>query len=168
MTHDISGGDEKLRPFRSPHDAYTSAVDAGLWPFDPRVPLPESFKNNNGTIQNLLLKPIQSVALIESLPGAVRASHYHKTDWHYALVTSGRVIYYEREVGSTEIPEPFVFGPGDMFFTPPLREHAMVFPVYTTILTFARNVRSHEEHEADLVRVNFFPGGVPGPGVNGP
>lgn len=138
------------------HDEYTTAVDEGRWPSDPRVPLPAPFRDQRGAIQNLLLKPHRSVAVITSTRGSVRACHWHRTDWHYAFVASGRVLYFEREVGSKSIPTPHEFGPGEMFFTPPEREHAMLFVDDTTILTFAKNVRSHEEHEKDLVRVEFI------------
>jgi hypothetical protein len=86
----------------------------------------------------------------------MRANHYHKTDWHYAYVVSGKILYFERPVGSKEIPEPRVFLAREMFFTPPMREHVMVFPMETIFITMARNVRSHENHEADLVRVEFI------------
>jgi hypothetical protein len=42
-----------------------------------------------------------------------------------------------------------------MFFTPPLVEHAMFFPEPTTFITFAKNVRDHEHHEDDVVRVKL-------------
>lgn len=135
------------------HDEYTTAVDEGRFPKDSKVPLPEAFKNANGIIQNLLLKPCTSIAVIESERGAVRANHYHRTDWHYAYVVSGCVYYFEREIGSKLTGVPKIFRAGEMFFTPPMREHAMLFSQQSTILTFAKNVRSHEEHEADLVRV---------------
>lgn len=137
------------------HDEYTTAVDEGRWPSSPAVPLPEAFRNANGVIQNLLLKSCRSIAAIESRRGSVRANHYHRTDWHYAYVAHGLVLYFEREIGSKEIPRPHVFGPGMMFFTPPMKEHAMLFSQDSLILTFAKNVRSHAEHEADLVRVEF-------------
>lgn len=137
------------------HDEYTGWVDAGRWPDDSLVPLPEPFENHNGTIQNLVLRQVTSVAAIKSKPGAMRANHYHKTDWHYTYVTHGLVLYLERSVGSDEIPEVMRFREGQMFFTPPMREHCMIFPQWTTIITMARNVRSHESHEEDVVRVPF-------------
>ena len=42
-----------------------------------------------------------------------------------------------------------------MFFTPPMVEHAMFFPVESTFITFAKNRRDHENHESDLVRVKL-------------
>jgi len=145
------------------NEEYTSAVDRGEWPSDPTVPLPAPFVNHNGSIQNLVLKPMRSVTALTSVKGAVRANHYHKTDWHYTYVASGRVAYYERAIGAEDVPEPTVYGPGQMFFTPPLREHTMVFLEDSLIITMAKNVRSHEEHEADLVRVQVIdPALVPG------
>jgi quercetin dioxygenase-like cupin family protein len=138
------------------HEKYTTAVDEGRWPRDAAVPLPTHFENESGKIQNLLLKPVKSVAAIESVKGSVRANHLHKTDWHYAYVVSGKVLYFEREAGNLNIPQPRAFGPGEMFFTPPGVEHAMLFAEESVIFTLAKNVRSHEEHEADLVRVSFI------------
>jgi quercetin dioxygenase-like cupin family protein len=131
-------------------------VDSGEWPSDPAVPLDTPFINENGVIQNLVLKPMTSVAVITSKKGTMRANHYHKTDWHYAYVVSGRILYFERSVDSQEIPEPREFKAGEMFFTPPMKEHTMVFPEETVFVTMAKNVRSHESHEADLVRVEFI------------
>lgn len=141
---------------------YTSAVDRGEWPSDPAVPLDAPFVNHNGTIQNLVLKPMQSVTRLDSVKGAVRANHYHLSDWHYTAIMSGSIAYYERAIGSTDLPEPTIFRKGDMFFTPPMREHAMVFLEESVIITMAKNVRSHEEHEADLVRIQVVdPANVP-------
>lgn len=134
---------------------YTQAVDEGRWPTESRVPLDPPFVNEAGSIQNLLLNGCQSVAAITSRKGAVRANHFHKTDHHYAFVASGRVLYFERAIGSAELPQPKSYGPGEMFYTPPMREHAMLFAEDSVILTFAKNVRAHAEHEADVVRVAF-------------
>lgn len=137
------------------NDEYTSLVDEGRWPGDPEVPLDEPFVNASGEIQNLVLKPMTSVACIRSVKGAVRANHWHRTDWHYAYVVSGALAYAERPVGGDQEPSFLVFSRGDMFFTPPNREHVMVFLEDTVIITMARNVRSHEKHEEDVVRVPF-------------
>lgn len=137
------------------NDSYTSKVESGDWPGDSSVPLDAPFVDARGTIQNLILKPCTSVAVIHSSARTLRANHYHRTDWHYAYVVSGEVLYFERPVGSAEAPKPRRFGPGKMFFTPPMVEHCMAFPVETVIVTMAKNVRSHESHESDVVRVNL-------------
>jgi dTDP-4-dehydrorhamnose 3,5-epimerase-like enzyme len=137
------------------NQTYTEKVDRGEWPSDPSLPLDPPYEDARGRIQNLVLKPVTSTAVIASRPGTVRANHYHKTDWHYSYVVSGRVLYFERDVGDSTIPEPKSYGPGVMFFTPPMREHCMVFPEETVFFTMAKNVRSHESHESDVVRVDF-------------
>lgn len=134
---------------------FTSLVKAGEYPDQVFVPLDEPFINDKGMIENLILDGVQSIARIFSEEGSVRANHYHKTDWHYTFVESGTVRYYWRPVGSQKEPEKEFFRAGEMFFTPPMVEHAMVFDEETVIYTFARNVRDEQHHEEDVVRVNL-------------
>lgn len=134
---------------------YTQAVDLGRFPRTPNVPIHDDFRDGRGVIQNLILSPISSVARITSAKGTTRANHWHRTDWHYAYVETGEVLYFERPVGATVVPEPKSYPAGTMFFTPPRVEHCMLFAADSVIFTFAQNVRSHDNHEADLVRVAF-------------
>jgi dTDP-4-dehydrorhamnose 3,5-epimerase-like enzyme len=134
---------------------FSALVDKGSYPEQVEVPLDAPFVNANGEIQNLILERFTSAALITSVAGAVRANHYHKTDWHYSYVVKGSVWYYWRPAGTEEKPRHQVFAQGHMFFTPPFVEHAMVFPEDTSFLTFAKNVRDHDHHEADLMRVKL-------------
>lgn len=138
------------------NDSYTSKVDAGDWPADPKVPLDDPFEDERGTIQNLVLKPMTSLAVITTKAGTLRSNHYHRTDWHYIYVVSGRVLYFERDVGDDEIPDPVELGRDEMFFTPPMKEHCVAFLEDTVLVTAAKNVRSHDSHEDDLVRVDFI------------
>jgi len=135
---------------------YSDTVSDGYKPTSSIVPLDDSFTDARGEIKNLLLTSITSVARITSRKGTVRANHYHLTDWHYAFLEKGKILYFERPVGSTTVPEPIQIKPGMMFFTPPMVEHAMLFAEDTTFFTFARNIRTHENHESDLIRVSFI------------
>ena len=132
---------------------YTALVEAGLYPDEPEVQIDLPFENKNGEIKNLLLENFRSAALIESVRGALRANHYHKTDWHYTYVLYGTVAYFWRPLKSEEKPQFKIFRGGKMFFTPPLVEHAMLFIGESQILTFAKNVRDEAHHEEDVVRV---------------
>jgi dTDP-4-dehydrorhamnose 3,5-epimerase-like enzyme len=134
---------------------YSSLVDAGRYPEQVAVPLDAPFVNQNGTIQNLLLERFTSAALISSVRGAIRANHYHKTDWHYSYVVSGVIEYFWRPVGSRDRPKHARFPAGTMFFSPPMVEHAMFFPEESAFVTFAKNIRDHEHHEDDVVRVDL-------------
>jgi hypothetical protein len=45
---------------------------------------------------------------------------------------------------------------GQMFFTPPRVDHAMVFPEDTTFLAFGRNSRKQAVYEADVERIHLI------------
>lgn len=138
------------------HNTYINLVGRGKYPSDPTVPAGSIFANKNGVIKNLLFQKLTSVAFIDSKAGAIRANHYHLTDWHYAYVIDGYIDYFWRPVGSKIKPKKKTYKKGSMFFTPPLIEHAMFFPVKTSFLTFAKNIRDHENHEKDLVRIELI------------
>ena len=117
------------------------------------VELEDGFSDERGNIQPLVDVDMKSCVLIDSKKGTIRANHYHKTDWHYCYVLKGRIDYYHRPQGSDDSPEKVEIKTGQMFFTPPMVEHTMVFPEDTTFLTFGRNSRRQEVYEADVVRV---------------
>lgn len=112
-----------------------------------------SSRDARGHIQNLLDLPIGSVSRIVCTPGAVRANHYHKTDFHYCFLEKGVAEYYERPVGSKRPPKHYRFGPGQLFYTGSMIEHAMVFPEPSILWCFARNSRLSQNYEADTVRI---------------
>jgi quercetin dioxygenase-like cupin family protein len=97
-----------------------------------------------------------TVSVLYSKAGAVRANHWHRTDDHALYILTGAVEYYERAVGSSDMPRPQRFGPREMFYTPPMREHAMRFVEDTLMVSISSNTRTHEEHEADVVRVEVI------------
>jgi len=126
------------------------------WVAEPIIKLNKPFTDERGKIQNLIsLNKLQSVVIIESKKDTIRANHYHKTDWHYCYVFSGSINYYSRHVGIEEAPTLTKIKTGDLFFTPNMVEHAMVFPENTVFLTLGGGTRSHEDYEADLVRVKL-------------
>ena len=92
--------------------------------------------------------------MITSKKGTVRANHYHKTDWHYCYVVSGRIAYYHRPTGTDGEPERVVVEAGQLFFTPPMDDHAMVFLEDTVFLTLGRNPRDRQSYESDVVRID--------------
>lgn len=121
-----------------------------------RISLPSPFLDERGCLQNLLDTPIKSVIYVTSTPGAIRANHYHRADWHYAYLISGEMVYYHRVVGDTEPPKEVNVKPGDMIYTPPMVEHAMKFLTDSTFIAFGGRPRDQESYEADLVRVTLI------------
>lgn len=123
------------------------------WPKTVKIPLENPFIDNRGSIQPLVDVTMESCVLISSKKGSVRANHYHRTDWHYCYVLSGTIDYYHRPTGSSEAPTKVRVSEGELFFTGPMTDHAMVFVDDTVFLTFGRNSRTQEVYEADVVRI---------------
>lgn len=134
---------------------YTKKVEAENYPDSPVVPLGSKFEDERGFIQNLLFTNVQSIAIIKSKAGTVRSNHYHLTDWHYLYVVSGEMEYYERELGDNFTATHTVVKAGGMVFTPPMKVHKTVFTKDTVLVSCAKNVRSYEIHNKDMVKQEF-------------
>ncbi len=139
------GTDITIRPLTEEEKA--------AFPTDVVITLPPPFADARGGIQPLVDETMESAVLITSKKGTVRANHYHKTDWHYCYVLEGRIEYHHRPHGSDAQAEVVVVEPGELFFTPPMVDHAMVFLADTTFLTLGRNSRAQEVYEADVERI---------------
>lgn len=111
------------------------------------------FIDGRGIIQPIVDAPVNGCAIITSKKGAIRANHYHKNDWHYSYVLSGSLAYYHRAVGDNSTPTREVFGAGEMFYTPPLVEHAMEFLEESVFIVVSGLSREHESYEEDVVRI---------------
>lgn len=120
--------------------------------------MPEPYIDERGLIQPLLDVDVASSVLIDSREGAVRGNHYHKEDFHYCYVVSGRLLYVWRSVGHEDkAPNQIEVGPGEMFFTPPMVEHAMLMLEPSVFIAFGGRTRQQQSYEDDLVRVPLVP-----------
>lgn len=128
-------------------------AEIATFPKSVIVPLARPFTDDRGGIQPLVDRMMESAVMITSNKGSVRADHYHRTDWHYCYVIDGQIEYYHRPHGSTAKAEKVIIKPGQLFFTPPMVDHTMVFLKNTMFLTLGRNSRAQEVYEADVVRV---------------
>jgi hypothetical protein len=117
------------------------------------IPIRKPFVDERGEILNLLDLPVASAAVIRSVKGAVRANHYHKTDFHYCWLQSGGLEYYHRPAGSTARPQQWTIKPGQLFYTPPRYEHMMKFTKASVLFVLAKHPRDMANYEADTVRV---------------
>ncbi len=119
------------------------------------VNLEAPFSDARGYIQPLVDASMRSAVLIFSKKGTVRANHFHKTDWHYCYVLSGSIDYYQRPAGSNDRPSHVIIKTGQLFYTPPLVEHAMVFLEDTEFLCLGGNPRDQKSYESDVIRVDL-------------
>lgn len=119
------------------------------------VKMEPPFLDARGAIIPLIEAEMKSALLIHSKPGSVRANHYHKLDWHYCYVLSGAIDYYHRPHGVNTEPECLRVNAGQLFFTPPMVDHAMKFPVDTSFLTLSRNARDSKSYEADTIKIEL-------------
>ena len=120
------------------------------------ISLKPEILDERGVIRPILDHPINSVALVESKKNALRANHFHKTDWHYCYVISGCINYYYRPTGTTSTPKMMQIKVGQMIFTPPMTDHTMKFPEDTIFLVLSRNPRDQKAYESDVVRVDMI------------
>lgn len=134
----------------------SSNIDEFTFPENVIIDLEKPFVDDRGEIIPLVDVIMKSCVLITSKKGTIRANHYHKTDWHFCYVLKGSVEYYHRPVGDTIQPKKVIVKQGQLFFTPPLVEHAMIFREDTVFLTLGGNSRKQESYESDLVRVNLI------------
>ena len=126
-----------------------------MWPDKHIIELEEPFEDDRGFIQMLVNTPIKNVTLIKSNKGAIRANHYHKTDWHYMYMFEGESDYYYRPAGSEEDPKKILWTKNQLIFTPPMEEHTTVFTKDSLFIAISRNPRDQEAYEADVKRVKL-------------
>lgn len=116
----------------------------------------KGFEDKRGKIQPLCDKIMKSASLIITKKNCWRANHYHKKDWHYIYVISGRFEYYYRKTGSKKKPKKMIIKKNDLLFTGPKIDHAMLYTERTSILVLSKNPRDQKTYEADTVRINFM------------
>lgn len=109
-----------------------------------------SFRDERGTITDLLEGPIDCVTRIDSKAGAVRGNHYHEATHQWAYVVSGTLLV--ATVEDDGVHERVCY-PGDISHEPPGLHHAWRSLTDTTVLVFSRGPRSGDAYESDTRRL---------------
>ena len=122
-------------------------------PKNVKVKLSDFFEDKRGKILNIANILFRSCALIKSKKNSIRANHYHKKDWHYCYVLKGKIAYYHRKHGTKSKPKKIIINKGELFFTPPMIDHAMKFLSYTEFLTLGRGSRSKINYDEDTNKI---------------
>ena len=121
-----------------------------------KVKLSGFFEDKRGKILNIANLLLRSCALIKSKKNSIRANHYHKKDWHYCYVLKGKIAYYHRKHGIKTKPKKTIINEGELFFTPPMVDHAMKFLSYTEFLTLGRGSRSKINYDEDTNKIDLI------------
>ena len=122
-------------------------------PKKAKVKLVGNFNDNRGQILNITNSLFRSCAIIKSKKNSIRANHYHKKDWHYCYVLRGKIEYYHRIHGLKTNPKKIIIKAGELFFTPPMVDHAMKFLEYTEFVTLGRGSRKKINYDKDTETV---------------
>ena len=125
-------------------------------PKNIKVKLSNLFVDKRGQIINITNELFKSCALIKSKKNSIRANHYHKKDWHYCYVLKGKIAYYHRKHGTKTKPKKIIINKGELFFTPPMIDHAMKFLSYTEFLTLGRGSRSKINYDEDTKKIDLI------------
>lgn len=113
-----------------------------------------TYKDERGEIQMVVENgSFHSASIISSKAGAVRATHWHKCDYHFCYLLSGSMEYYERPLGSLEKPKLTIIKAGQLFFSPPCTEHEMVFLEDSVFLCLSSLSRESSNYESDTTRL---------------
>ena len=123
------------------------------FPKTVKVKLSGMHHDKRGKIINISNELIRSCALIKSKKNSIRANHYHKKDWHYCYVLKGEIEYYHRVHGLETKPKKIIIKAGELFFTPPMVDHAMKFLEYTEFVTLGRGSRKKINYDKDTETV---------------
>ena len=119
------------------------------FPKKTKIQLSGEFTDNRGQILNISNNLFRSCLLIKSKKNSIRANHYHKKDWHYCYVLRGKIEYYHRIHGLKTKPKKIIIKAGELFFTPPMVDHAMKFLEYTEFVTLGRGSRKKIDYDKD-------------------
>ena len=126
------------------------------FPKKVKVGLSGIFEDKRGKIFNIANLLFRSCALIKSKKNSIRANHYHKKDWHYCYVLKGKIAYYHRRHGIKTKPKKIIINEGELFFTPPMVDHAMKFLSYTEFLTLGRGSRFKIDYDKDTNKIDLI------------
>lgn len=99
---------------------------------------------------------IQTILRITSKAGTIRSNHYHKKDYHYLYIESGKCEYSERLAEKEDDPiETVVLQAGDIVLSHPNIIHAVKFLEDSVIYAFSTEQRDPDKYEGDTVRITI-------------
>ncbi len=84
-----------------------------------------------------------------------RGNHFHKKDYHWVYVESGKMEYLEKSQKKNAKVEKVILKPGDMVLSNPGVIHAMNAIEDTVFWAFSTEGREQDQYEGDTVRIKI-------------
>lgn len=100
--------------------------------------------------------PIRAVLRITSKKGTIRANHFHKKDYHYIYVESGKCEYSQKSSNNPDgKAERVILEAGDVVLTNPEMIHGVKFLEDTVLYAFTTEKREQDDYEKDIERIKI-------------
>lgn len=85
-----------------------------------------------------------------------RGNHFHKKNYHWVYVESGKMEYLEKKQDSPKAKvESVIMKPGDLILSKPGVIHAMRAIEDTVFWAFSTEGREQDQYEGDTVRIKI-------------
>lgn len=99
---------------------------------------------------------IRAILRITSKAGSIRSNHYHKHDYHYIFIESGKCEYSEKSAYDRKAKvETVTLSPGDLVLSNPGIIHAVKFLQDTVLYAFTTEKRAQDYYEEDTERIEI-------------
>ena len=113
-----------------------------------------SFEDERGTIIDLFFKAkIDHVAIIDSVPGAIRGNHYHANSVQHMFIIDGSLEYWFKNEEMDQ-PQFALCQPGDLITSKQNEVHALKISAEgCRFMAFTEGQRGGSDYESDTFRV---------------
>ncbi len=110
------------------------------------------FEDGRGRIKDLLVRePVDTITVIESKKGSVRANHFHRDTVQWIYVHSGTARYLSQFGNECVMAKTIC--EGDLIKTDTMEKHAIKALDDCVLYVFTRGPRSGENYEDDTFKL---------------
>ncbi|TAN45974.1 MAG: cupin domain-containing protein [Nitrospirae bacterium] len=111
-----------------------------------------NFVDERGEITDIIENTsVNSITILNTKKGYVRANHYHKETTQYTYVIEGSFRYYAQ--APNEETKEVIIAKGDLVISPPMESHAFEALEDSVLLACCQGPRMGSEYETDTFRV---------------
>lgn len=114
-------------------------------------------QEKEGYRYNIILdnKHINNITFMSLEPNSVIEKHYHKENYHYILVTRGKLFYYEKSVNETKGVYLDQVNAGSLLYIGPMLEHQLTCDEKTDFYMFSNKGLTDELIQKDVYPISY-------------